>query len=91
MPVVGPGVAELRVRGEDGQFRVFYFAASEMGILVVHAFAKKTQQTPPSDIKLARKRLAVSALIHYAPLNGRKAEFIELPILQGSHWYRSSG
>jgi phage-related protein len=57
MPVVGPGVAELRVRGEDGQFRAFYFTASEEGILVVHAFAKKTQQTPPADIKLARKRL----------------------------------
>jgi phage-related protein len=59
MPVVGPGVAELRVRGEDGQFRAFYFTASdsEEGILAVHAFAKKTQQTPPADIKLARKRL----------------------------------
>ena len=35
MPIVGPGVAELRVRGEDGQFRAFYFTASEEGILVV--------------------------------------------------------
>jgi phage-related protein len=31
--------------------------ASEEGILVVHAFAKKAQQTPPADIKLRRKRL----------------------------------
>ena len=57
MPVVGPGVAELRLHGEDGQFRVLYFTASEEGILVVHAFAKKTRQTPPSEIQLARKRL----------------------------------
>jgi phage-related protein len=57
MPIVATGVAELRVRGDDGQFRAFYFAASEEGIFVVHAFAKKTQQTPPADIKLARKRL----------------------------------
>ena len=57
MPVVGPGIAELRVHGEDGQFRAIYFTASAEGILVVHAFAKKTRQTQPSDIKLARKRL----------------------------------
>jgi phage-related protein len=55
--IIIPGVAGLRVRGEDGQFRAFYFTASEEGILVVHAFARKTQQTPPADIKLARKRL----------------------------------
>ena len=57
MSVVGPGVAELRLHGEDGQFRALYFTASEGGILVVHAFAKKTRQTPDSDIQLARKRL----------------------------------
>ena len=57
MPVVAPGVAELRVHGEDGQFRAFYFTASAEGILVIHAFAKKTRQTPPADIRLARKRL----------------------------------
>src|SRR3954452_24664539 len=56
MPVVGPGFAELRVHCGDGQFRAFYYTASEEGILVVHAFAKKTQQTSPADIKLARKR-----------------------------------
>jgi len=57
MPVVAPGVAELRVHGEDGQFRAFYFTASAEGILVFHAFAKKKQQTSPADIRLARKRL----------------------------------
>ena len=57
MPVIGSGVAELRVRGVDGHFRVFYFAASDEGIMVMHAFAKKTSQTPDSDIQLARKRL----------------------------------
>jgi phage-related protein len=57
MPSVAPGVSELRLRSEDGQFRVFYFTASAEGILVLHAFVKKTQQTPPSEIQLARKRL----------------------------------
>ena len=56
MPLVAPGVSELRVRGEDGVFRVFYFAATAEGVLVFHAFAKKTQRTPAHEIELAKKR-----------------------------------
>jgi phage-related protein len=51
------GVSELRVKGEDGIFRVLYFTASVKGVLVFHAFAKKTQRTPPLEIELAKKRL----------------------------------
>jgi len=57
MPVVGAGVSELRVKGVDGIFRVFYYLASQKGVLVFHAFVKKTQRTPPLEIELARKRL----------------------------------
>ena len=57
MPTVAPGVSELRVKGEDGIFRVFYFTATAKGILVFHAFVKKTQRTPPLEIELAKKRL----------------------------------
>ncbi len=57
MPSVGPGVSELRLHSDDGQFRTFYLVASRKGILVIHAFAKKTQQTPPAQIELGRKRL----------------------------------
>ena len=57
MPSVAPGVSELRLHSEYGQFRTFYFAASTEGILVIHAFVKKTSQTPPAEIKLGRKRL----------------------------------
>ena len=57
MPSVAPGVSELRLHSGDGQYRTFYFTASAKGILVPHAFVKKTQQTPPSEIQLARKRL----------------------------------
>jgi phage-related protein len=56
MPSIAPGVAELRIRSEDGQFRTFYFTASARGILVIHAFVKKTSQTPASEIELARRR-----------------------------------
>jgi phage-related protein len=57
MPTVAPGVSELRVKGDDGIFRVFYFAAAAKGVLVFHAFAKKTQRTQPLEIELAKKRL----------------------------------
>jgi phage-related protein len=57
MPGVAAGVSELRVKGSDGIYRAFYCAASPRGVLVFHAFVKKTQRTPPLDIGLARKRL----------------------------------
>jgi phage-related protein len=57
MPDVSVGVAELRVRDENGIYRVFYYTASARGILVFHAFTKKTQHTLPSEIELGRKRL----------------------------------
>ncbi len=57
MPGVAPGVSELRVGATDGSFRVFYYTASSRGVFVFHAFAKKTQRTPPLEIELARKRL----------------------------------
>ena len=57
MPTVASGVSELRVKGEDGIFRVFYFTATAKGVLVFHAFAKKTQRTPPLELELAKKRL----------------------------------
>lgn len=57
MPSVAPGASELRLHGEDGRFRAFYFTASAEGILVFHAFAKKTRQTPPAEIRTGRRRL----------------------------------
>jgi phage-related protein len=57
MPSVAKGVAELRVRDEHGAYRAFYYADSEAGVLVFHAFVKKSQRTPPLEIELARKRL----------------------------------
>jgi phage-related protein len=57
MPGVAAGVSELRVIGEDGNYRAFYYTASSSGVLVFHAFVKKTQRTPPLEIALARKRL----------------------------------
>lgn len=57
MSSVAAGVSEVRVRGEDGTYRAFYYTAHADGIIVFHAFVKKTQQTPDSEIDLGRKRL----------------------------------
>jgi phage-related protein len=57
MAVVAAGVSELRVQDDDGIYRVFYYTTSTLGVLVFHAFVKKTQRTPPIEIELARKRL----------------------------------
>jgi phage-related protein len=57
MPAIGSGVSEVRVHGQDGQFRTFYFMTGADGILVPHAFVKKTRATPAQEIKLATRRL----------------------------------
>jgi len=56
MPSVAPGVLELRLHDADGQYRTSCFSASVRGILVLHAFVKKTRQTPQAEILLARRR-----------------------------------
>ena len=57
MTSVASGVSELRIHNEDRQFRAIYFTASARGILVPHAFVKKTKETPQAEIEAARKRL----------------------------------
>lgn len=55
MPAVGDGVFEIRIRA-DGAFRVFYVAKLAEGVLVLHAFQKKTQRTAQLDLELAARR-----------------------------------
>ncbi len=57
MPSIGAGAAEVRVSGAGGAYRTFYLATHRDGILVFHAFFKKSRKTPKSEIELARKRL----------------------------------
>ena len=57
MPAVATGVHELRVRDAAGIYRAFYLVKSARGILVFHAFQKKTQATPKREIELAAVRL----------------------------------
>ena len=53
----GEGLFELRPRGRAGIGRAFYCFLVGKRIIVLHAFIKKTQQTPDRDLKLARRRL----------------------------------
>jgi phage-related protein len=54
---IGPGVHELRLRDRSGIFRVVYFLAGLSEIYLIHAFRKKSQQTSPLDIAVAKERL----------------------------------
>jgi phage-related protein len=53
----GDGLFEIRPRGRSGIGRAFYCFVVGRRIVVLHAFIKKTQQTPDHELKLARKRM----------------------------------
>ena len=54
----GDGLFEVRPRGRSGIGRAFYcFLLGKRVVVVLHAFIKKTQQTPDKELNLARKRL----------------------------------
>ena len=54
---MGDGLFELRPRGRSGIGRAMYCFVVGKRVVVVHAFIKKSQQTPDHDLKLARKRV----------------------------------
>lgn len=56
MTAVGFGAYEIRVRDQDGAFRILYVAKFKAAVYVLHAFQKKTQQTAQSDLALAARR-----------------------------------
>ena len=57
MPSIGNSVHELRFRDRSGIYRVIYFIRKKSDILLIHAFQKKSQQTPKENIDLARQRI----------------------------------
>ena len=46
----------MRMKGKDGIARAIYVTASGERVVVVHAFAKKTQKTPARALEVARVR-----------------------------------
>lgn len=57
VPSIASGAAELRIRDKSGIYRAFYYASSSKGILVFHAFMKKTRATPTQELDLGKRRL----------------------------------
>jgi phage-related protein len=47
---------ELRITGRDGISRAIYVTASGRRMVILRAFVKKTQKTPPRELELARQR-----------------------------------
>ena len=55
---LGDGIFELRCKQGSNITRVLYFFFQGGRIIVTNGFTKKTQKTPPGEIKLARDRRA---------------------------------
>ncbi len=47
---------ELRMTGRDGIARAIYVTAQGRRVVVLRAFIKKTQKTPPRELAIARQR-----------------------------------
>lgn len=47
---------EMRMKGKDGIARAIYVTATAQRVVVVHAFAKKSQKTPQRALDIARAR-----------------------------------
>ena len=54
---LGSGLFELRPRGREGIGRALYCFLMGERIVVLHAFVKKTQATPPRELAVARRRM----------------------------------
>lgn len=63
MGTIGTGVYELRIKADQKNYRVLYVAKFEEAIYVLHAFAKKTQNTSQQDIDKGKERY--SALLRH--------------------------
>jgi phage-related protein len=56
MTGLGHGVQEIRVH-TGNEYRVIFVAKFERAVYVLHAFMKKTNRTPKSDLDVATARL----------------------------------
>src|SRR5687768_3712508 len=53
---IGRDLFELRILGKDGA-RILYFYAGERRAVMVHAFMKKSGETPPNDRRTAERAM----------------------------------
>ncbi|NLI29145.1 MAG: type II toxin-antitoxin system RelE/ParE family toxin [Nitrospiraceae bacterium] len=54
---LGNGLFELRPKGREGIGRAFYCYVIKQRIVILHAFIKRTQDTPERELKVARRRM----------------------------------
>jgi len=54
---MGSGLFEIRAKGREGIGRAFYCTVIGQRIVILHAFVKKTEQTPLRELDTARERL----------------------------------
>lgn len=54
---LGDGLFELRLKSADGIARVFFALQAGQIIVMLHSLVKKSQKTPPRDLRLAVSRL----------------------------------
>ena len=56
--VIGTELKELRIQFSPNIYRIFYFAYVNKGFILLHAFTKKTEQTPRREIEVALNRVS---------------------------------
>jgi len=54
---IGCGLFELRPRVREGIGRAFYCFVVGHRVVILHAFVKKTQETPEQELRIVRKRM----------------------------------
>ena len=54
---MGESLFELRLKAAEGIARVFYCTVVDRKIVFLHSFIKKTDKTPPRELKVARQRM----------------------------------
>lgn len=64
--VVGAGTREIRIKEEQGVFRVMYVAKFVEAVYVLHCFHKKTQATSRHDKEIAEARYRAAANVRKA-------------------------
>lgn len=53
---LGDKLWELRLTGRDGIARAIYVTATGKRVVIVRIFIKKTEKTPPKELRIARLR-----------------------------------
>ena len=54
---LGDGLFEIRAKSAEGIGRVFYCTLIQQHIVMLHCFVKKSDATPPKELRVARQRL----------------------------------